>query len=129
MATSEIRTLVVDDHPDIRELLRLILGRSDEFHVVGFGRNGVEAVELAEANQPDLVLLDVLMPVMTGITALPLIRQKAPAAKVVFLTVLDRWLIEGLEPSPEPPDAVLSKAKVVQRPSLAIDELKKVVRR
>ncbi len=79
------RILVVDDHPLTREALSSLLEHRG-FEVVGQASDGEEAIELAADLQPELVLLDLTMPGMDGLTALPLIRQAAPLAEVVVLT-------------------------------------------
>ena len=81
-----IRVLLVDDALDLRYLLRLNLERDRRFVVVGEAGNGSEAVEQAAALQPDVVLLDVAMPVMDGLTALPLVREVAPDTTVIMLS-------------------------------------------
>ena len=81
-----IRTLLVDDVADLRMMVRLGLERSGRFLVIGEAGNGQEAIEMAKQQSPDLVLLDVSMPVMDGLEALPLILQKLPATKVVMLS-------------------------------------------
>ncbi|HET8585719.1 MAG TPA: response regulator transcription factor [Gaiellaceae bacterium] len=79
------RILVVDDHPLTRQALMSLLGQSG-FEVVGEAESGEAAVGLARDLRPDLVLLDLTMPGMTGVEALPLIREAAPDAEVVMLT-------------------------------------------
>jgi CheY-like chemotaxis protein len=78
---------VVDDSADVRRLLVAILeGEDDGWIVVGEAEDGCQAIELAKLSQPDLVLLDLSMPVMDGLEALPLIREAAPGATVVVLS-------------------------------------------
>jgi CheY-like chemotaxis protein len=85
--TQNVNVLVVDDSADLRELISLVLERHpDSWTVVGTAAEGQQAVEEARARQPDLVLLDIAMPVMDGMQALPLIRQAAPNAVVVMLS-------------------------------------------
>lgn len=81
-----MRVLVVDDTPDLRDLLTMALERTGEFEVVAHAENGRVAVESASAHDPDLVLLDIAMPVMDGLEALPLIRSACPDAIVVMLS-------------------------------------------
>lgn len=81
-----IRVLLVDDAQDIRFLVRLGLERDGRFEVVAEAINGVDAIELAEVHQPDVVVLDVAMPVMDGLEALPLIRTVAPACRIAMLS-------------------------------------------
>lgn len=84
-----INTLIVDDDPDIRALLQTVLGLVHGFEIVGEATNGEEAIDLVIELQPELVLLDVLMPVMDGLTALPLIKHAArKEVKVVIITAL-----------------------------------------
>ncbi len=79
------RILVVDDHPLTREALSSLLEQHG-FDVVGQASDGEEAIALAGELHPELVLLDLTMPGMDGLTALPLIREAAPEAEVVVLT-------------------------------------------
>ncbi|HUW66163.1 MAG TPA: response regulator [Spirochaetia bacterium] len=76
--------LVVDDQPGVRQLIN-VLGR-EEGHRMHMATNGQEAVEAAGAIQPDLVFMDVRMPVMDGLEALPLIREINPKAVVIMMT-------------------------------------------
>ena len=82
------RILIVDDHPLTREALAGLLAQHG-FDVVGTAENGEEAVERAAALAPDIVLLDLTMPVMDGVTALPHVRDAAPECEVVVLTASD----------------------------------------
>jgi CheY-like chemotaxis protein len=81
------RVLVVEDDQGLRRMVRLLL--EDHFDVVGEAPGGREAVALARHHQPDIVLLDLAMPGVGGLEALPLIRAVAPDAKVVVLSGLD----------------------------------------
>lgn len=83
------RVLVVDDEPDLRLMLRLALRRDGRFDVCAEADNGQVALELAEEHQPDVVLLDLMMPVMDGWTALSRIQTVAPRSMVVVLSALD----------------------------------------
>jgi DNA-binding NarL/FixJ family response regulator len=85
-AAPKLRTLVVDDTPDIRFLVRLSLQRDGRFEVIGEAADGVEAIRAAAEHQPDLVLLDLAMPLMDGLEALPEIRAQSPESKVVVLS-------------------------------------------
>ncbi len=79
------RIIVADDHPLTRDALASLLGHNG-FEVVGEAADGAEAIELATREQPDLVLLDLSMPGMDGLTALPRLRAAAPDCEVVVLT-------------------------------------------
>lgn len=81
-----IRILLVDDHSVVREGLRMFLRRDPELDVVGEAADGAEAVEMARALRPDVVLMDLVMPVMDGIAATAAIRDELPATEVVALT-------------------------------------------
>jgi DNA-binding NarL/FixJ family response regulator len=80
------RVLVVDDAANLRELLTLLLETEDDFEVVGTASDGETAVDLATSLQPDIVLLDLAMPVMDGMEALPRIRDLLPEAIVVIFS-------------------------------------------
>src|ERR1044071_6094077 len=79
------RVLVVDDHPLTREALAALL-RSHGFELAGIAADGEEAIRAAAQTQPDLVLLDLLMPGLDGLSALPRLREAAPGCEVVVLT-------------------------------------------
>ena len=81
-----IQVLITDDHKVVRRGLRGFLELDPALEVVGEASNGVEAVELARSLKPDVVLMDLLMPVMDGIEATGEIRRKLPEAEVVALT-------------------------------------------
>jgi DNA-binding NarL/FixJ family response regulator len=82
------RILIVDDHPLTRDALTSLLTQQG-FEVVGDAASGEEAILAARNSQPDLVLLDLTMPGMDGLTALPKIREEAPECEVVVLTASD----------------------------------------
>ena len=79
------RLLIVDDHPLTRDALAALLGQNG-FTVVGEASDGSEAVEFASDLQPDIILLDLSMPGLEGISALPLLREAAPRCEIVVLT-------------------------------------------
>jgi len=81
-----IRVLIADDHKVVRQGLRLFLRVDADIEIVGEARNGAEAVELARQLVPDLVLMDILMPVMDGISATAVIRKEQPEIEVLGLT-------------------------------------------
>src|SRR5438105_6833501 len=81
-----IRVLIVDDHKVIRQGLQMFLALDPEVEVVGTGANGQEALELAETLKPDVVLMDLQMPVMDGFEATRLLRQRFPNIKILALT-------------------------------------------
>ena len=79
------RILIVDDHPLTRDALAALLAQH-EFSVVGEAADGEQAIDVARELQPDLILLDLSMPGIGGLAALPLLRGVAPNAEVVMLT-------------------------------------------
>jgi PAS domain S-box-containing protein len=81
-----IRVLLADDTASVRLLLRGTLEASRDFEVVGEAGDGAQAVEMAAALQPDMVLLDLAMPVLSGMEAIPQIRSRAPDARVVVVS-------------------------------------------
>ena len=81
-----IKVLITDDHKVVRQGLRGFLKLDPALEVVGEASNGEEAVKLARSLKPDVVLMDLLMPVMDGIEATGEIRRKLPEAEVVALT-------------------------------------------
>lgn len=85
-AQVSIKVLLVDDHTLVRQGLKLLLGQDDAFTIVGEAADGLEAVRQVEALQPDVVLMDLMLPVMDGITAIGEIRQKFPDVEVIALT-------------------------------------------
>jgi DNA-binding NarL/FixJ family response regulator len=84
--THPTSVVLVDDSGDLRALYRFSLDRSDDFEVVGEATDGLEGLSSAQTYQPDLVLLDISMPVMDGLQALPLIADACPETAVVMLT-------------------------------------------
>ncbi|MGH3441343.1 MAG: response regulator transcription factor [Nitriliruptorales bacterium] len=78
--------MLADDADDLRELLRKLLERDGRFAVVAEATNGLEAVDAAGRYQPALLVLDLAMPVMDGLQALPEIRRVAPGTKVLVLS-------------------------------------------
>jgi two-component system, NarL family, response regulator LiaR len=91
-----IRVLIADDHSVVREGLRMFLGRDPELAVIGEATDGEEAVRLARQLRPDVVLMDLLMPVMDGIAATSAIRSELPETEVIALTsVLESAAVVG----------------------------------
>lgn len=88
MATPDpdaLRVLIADDAADIRLLLRMYLSGS-KLDVIGEAANGKDAVTLVTAHRPDAVILDLSMPVMDGLEAIPLIKEASPETKIVVLS-------------------------------------------
>jgi NarL family two-component system response regulator LiaR len=91
-----IRVLIADDHTMVRKGLAAVLRAKSDLELVGEAVNGDEAVRLCEQLQPDVVLMDLLMPKMDGTTATRLIRERWPTIQVVALTSFqERELVHG----------------------------------
>lgn len=87
-ADATLRILIADDAPDIRLLLKMYL-TDTRLEVVGEATNGAEAVEMTETEKPDAVILDLAMPIMDGLEAIPLIKKASPDTKIVVLSGFD----------------------------------------
>ena len=85
----KIRVLVVDDHPVSRTGLKFFLEEADDMEIVGEAVNGEQSVAMVDQCNPHVVLMDVGLPVMDGIQAAKLIRQKKPDVKIIMLTSHD----------------------------------------
>jgi DNA-binding NarL/FixJ family response regulator len=83
---ASIRVLIADDHRLFAEALEVILAGDQRIAVVGHATDGAEAVQLAEALQPDVVLMDISMPVMDGIEAAQAIRETDGGTSILMLT-------------------------------------------
>jgi len=81
-----IRILIVDDHSVVRQGLKMFLSLDSELEVVGEAANGAEAVKSTQQLKPDVVLMDLMMPVMDGIQATEIIRRDQPEVEVIALT-------------------------------------------
>jgi two-component system NarL family response regulator len=81
--------LVVDDHPVVREGLVALLGRQDDLVVAGETGDGEEAVEIFRRERPDVVLMDLRLPRMSGVEAITAIRHEFPEARILVLTTYD----------------------------------------
>ncbi len=83
------RVLLADDHAVLRSGLRLLLTSQNEYEVVGEASSGIETLALAEQLQPDLILLDLSMPALGGLDALPTLQKLAPSTRILILTMHD----------------------------------------
>ena len=97
-ATTPIRILLVDDQPLFRRAIATLISEQPDMVVVGEAENGLDAVEQTHVLTPDLVVMDVEMPVMNGVEAVRLIKDQMPRTKVIMLTVSDSedFLFEAL---------------------------------
>ena len=97
-ASAPVRVVVVDDQLLLREGIATLLERDDRIVVIGRGLTGQDAIDLAEQLAPDVVLVDIRMPVVDGIQAIREIKASHPEVRVVILTsfVYDGYVVEGL---------------------------------
>ncbi len=93
-----IRILLCDDQPVVSEGLQVILSSVNDFLVVGSAANGLEALEQIERLQPDLVVMDLRMPIMNGIQATEQVRKRFPEVRVLILTTYDddEWVFDAV---------------------------------
>jgi len=84
-----IRVLLADDNDTLLNGLEVVLEMFDDLELVGEASTGLEAVNLCEQLQPDVVLMDLVMPEMDGVAATQIIRQKYPAIQIIALTSFD----------------------------------------
>jgi len=122
MAGAKLRTLLVDDVEDIRALLRLQMDHDGRFDVVAEAENGEQAVDLAREHRPDVVVLDLAMPVMDGLTALRELRSIIPDVRVV---ILSGFPVDEMGPAASEAGAVgyLEKGKSIRTLAADIHEL------
>ena len=83
---AKIRVLIADDHSLFAQALQAILGTDDRFEIAALAKNGQQAVELAESLDPDVVLMDISMPILDGFAATKQLRKKRPGLPVLMLT-------------------------------------------
>jgi DNA-binding NarL/FixJ family response regulator len=80
-------TLIVDDNPNMRTALRTFVEHKTPLKVCGEAADGLEAIEKTEELKPDVILLDIAMPKLTGVEAAPILRRVAPNAHIIFVTL------------------------------------------
>lgn len=83
---SKIKVLIVDDQELILESLNIVLAMEDDIEVVGLAKNGEEAIDYCEQSQPDILLMDINMPIMDGVVATAKIKPRFPSTKIIILT-------------------------------------------
>ena len=89
MSNGSIRLLVVDDHQLMRDGIASLIGREHDFEIAGLAASGEEAITSFRALRPDIVLMDLRLPRMSGVEAIRAIRRDDPTAKVVVLTAYE----------------------------------------
>src|SRR5690242_9829233 len=88
-AEQAVRVLIVDDQQLMRDGIASLLKLQDGLEIVGMAANGQEAVELATSQQPDVILMDVRMPILDGVAATEQIHRQMPACKILMLTTFN----------------------------------------
>ncbi len=93
-----IRVLICDDQEVVREGLKALLGTASDIEVIGLAQDGDQALELIEQSKPDVVLMDLKMPIMNGIQATRLIDERYPDVRVLVLTTYDadEWVFDAI---------------------------------
>ncbi|MEM7619744.1 MAG: response regulator transcription factor [Pseudomonadota bacterium] len=89
MQQNKIRILIVDDHPLVTDGIEFCLQDYEHIEVVGIGRNGLEALRMAKNLEPDIVLMDINMPELNGLSAIELFQVKLPEIKILILSMHD----------------------------------------
>ena len=127
--SDNIRILIVDDHPIVRQGLADLLIPRNGMIVVGEAENGRQAVEMSQQLKPDLILMDMIMPELNGAEATALIREIDPGARILFLTsfgnedILEDALQAGAQGfllKDSPPDDLLQAIRTVYQGQLII---------
>ncbi|WP_043676137.1 response regulator transcription factor [Clavibacter michiganensis] len=129
MTAPRIRVAVVDDHPVVRAGLAALLASADDLEVVGQAADGEAAVALARAERPDVVLMDLRMPVLDGVGATARLREEAPDVRVLVLTTYetDASILTAIEAGASgyllkaaPEEEILAGVRAVARGDVAL---------
>lgn len=125
-----LKVLIVDDDALIREGLKIILEIEADFQVVGTACNGQEALEMCRKDKPELVLMDIRMPVMDGVLGTKLIKSHFKDIKVVILTTFkdDEYIKEALKSGAEgyilknqPADSIIESLRAVSKGNIVLE--------
>ncbi|AEJ18291.1 response regulator transcription factor [Gracilinema caldarium] len=115
-----IKIGIVDDQDLVRDSLKILLSAQDDFEVVGIGKDGYEALKLVENYHPDVLLLDIRMPIMDGVEATAMLKTRSPNTSIIILTTFDddEYVL----------NAIRNGASGYLLKSSAMDELAKAIR-
>jgi len=125
-----IRVILADDHPVVRRGLAAIVDVEDDITVVGEAENGEEAVALAHTLKPDVVLMDLQMPVLDGVNAIKRIRAEAPTTQIIILTTFaeEDYIYDGIAAGARgyllkdaPPDQLVEAIRAAHRGESLLD--------
>ena len=126
--TGVLTAVIVDDTPDIRMLTRMALELDSGIRVVGEAENGREGIDVVQSHQPDVVILDMAMPVMDGLEALPHIKRACPTTRVLVVSGFDNGTMwasaaeagaDGYLQKGAPPATLLERVHELHRASRA----------
>ncbi len=126
-----LRILIVDDDALIRDSLNIILSLEEDFQVVGTASNGAEALQLCSSVQPDIVLMDIRMPIMDGVLGTKNIKASFKDIKVVILTTFkdEEYIKEAIKNGAEgyilknqPADAIVESLKAVNKGNIVLEK-------
>jgi len=115
-----IKIGIVDDQDMVRDSLKILLSAQDDFEVVGIGKDGYEALKLVENFHPDVLLLDIRMPIMDGVEVTSILKARSPKTSIIILTTFDddEYVF----------NAIRNGASGYLLKSAAMDELAKAIR-
>ncbi|MFK9094048.1 response regulator [Bacillus salipaludis] len=125
-----LKVLIVDDDALIRDSLKILIELEDDFEVTGTAGNGQEAFEMCQKKRPDLVLMDIRMPVMDGVLGTKLIKQHFNNIKVVILTTFkdDDYIKEAIKSGAEgyilknqPSDSIIESLRAVGKGNIVLE--------
>lgn len=121
---SKIKILIVDDHGIFRDGIKLVISQTDEYEVIGEASNGKEFVDQLDHNLPDIILMDISMPIMDGITASKIALEKYPNLKIVSLSMFgdEEYYLKMIETGVK---AVIFKKSGTTELLHALDEVSK----
>ncbi|MFC1932213.1 response regulator transcription factor [Chloroflexota bacterium] len=95
--SAKIRVLIVDDHDEVRRLLVKLLAQEEDMEIIGKCTNGKETLVSAALRTPDVIVMDVRMPIIDGIDAARMLLKKRSSCKVIIMTLYEQYLAEAME--------------------------------